>query len=397
MEQPGNWRLKALLAAELPESKYTHEEVGRALFDLSRSPDEKKYHLSKRGDGSEFLAERKYRPLSYDEGEFQEPTHARELAKSDRKLSESDLEEGIDLDRYMGRMLINETTSEKDVLWREQLLDSVVMGAEEAKVARDLATVIEVNTRQGDHPVRADEIFAQKVARGAGIEFDEIDWSQQTWDVEKYGLGAYVTEELIDHAIVDIIDQNIRWLGAAVENSINRVWLNDLVDNADSTNDVETNAGTSAPFGTDLTALLEARNNVVAGNWPAPDTMVMHDEFQLGLISGNNTDILKKSNEAGAFDAKDDINNEFPAGLFGLDDAAVVPDGPYNGSNTWGYAADGEFGAVLYPQEFDYVYVYRDLETKDFDDPIRDLEGANVRAQFDAGLGQSSAVARIKN
>lgn len=396
MERPGNWRLKGMLSAALPESSYTHEEMGEAFYSLAQQPEVKEHHLSQRPSERKPPAVReKIRPLSYG-GDYAETSHARSLAKNDSKISKKELQNGVDLDKYMGRMLLNESTSEKDVLWREQLLDTIVMGAEEAKVARDAATVLEVNTKKGDHPVRADEIFAGKVAEGAGIPFDEIDFSQQSWNATKFGLGAYITEEVIDHAMVDLIDQNLRWLGAATENALNRVFMNALVDGPDSSNDVETNAGTTAPFGTDLDQLLEARNNIIGGNWPAPDTIVMHDEFQLGMVAGNNDQNLLFSNRAGQYDAKD--NGEFPAGLFGLEDAHLVPDGPYNSSsNTWGYAADGEFGAVMYPRDLMYVYMYRDLETKDFEDPIRDLEGANVRGQFDAGVGQSSAFARIKN
>lgn len=406
MERPGNFRLKAMLAAALPECNYSSEEIGHAMYELAGSPDAKRHHLSQAPRGSQTApAEVTIRPLSYEDKQhstgkksstgYNEPAAARELAKSDSKVKQKELNQGIDLDKYMGRMLINESTTEKDVLWREQLLDTIIMGAEEAKFARNASFVIETDTKKGDHPVQGDDIFAPEIAEGAGIPFNEQNATTVSWDADKHGLGAYVTENLIDHALIDVIDFNIRHLGRAVENSINRRFHNTVIDNAASGNDVETNAGTSAPFGTDLDALLEARNNVIGGNWPSPDTMLMHDEFQLGITAGNNDQNLLFANRAGNMDALGD--GEFPAGLFGLQTAEVVPDGPYSGSNTWGYAADGEFGAVMYPRELAFTYIYRDLETKDFDDPIRDIEGANVRAQFDAALGQSGAFARIKN
>lgn len=400
MERPGNWRFKALLSAALPESPYDSESIGNALISLSQQPEVKQHHLSKRPSWAETShAQVNIRPLSYEtqqystgrktSAEYKEPGYARDLSA----FSERDLQRGVDLDAYAGHMLVNESFSEKDVLWREQLLDTIVMGAEEAKVARDAATVIEVNTRRGDHPVRADEIFAPEIAEGTGIPFDEIDWSQQSWDADKFGLGAYITEELIEHSLVDIIDQNIRWLGAAVENALNRRFMNVLVDNPDTGNDVAINPS-DTPAEVDFIELFRARNNVVGQNFPAPDTIVMHDEFELGMFADSNNNALF-ANRLGDQSAR--AAAQVPE-VASLSNRLTVPDGPYNSSsNTWGYASNDEIGAVAYPQELMYLYMYRDLETKDFTDPIRDIEGANVRGQFDAGIGQSSAFARLKH
>lgn len=403
MERPGNWRFKALLASALPEAPWSAEEMGRALVSVAQDPETKQHHLSKRKAGAYTHPPRqRIRPLGYADkthstgrktaAEYKEPSYARELSD----YNETQLRQGVDLDEYMGRMLVNESFTEKDVLWREQLLDTIVAGAEEAKVARDVANVVEVNTRRGDHPVRADEIFAPEIAEGGTIPFDEVDWSQQSWNADKFGLGAYVTDTLVDHALVDIIDQNIRWLGAAVENAMNRRFMNTLVDNPDSNNDVSVGAGNSFPFGFDLDPVVHARDTILNQKYGNADTIVMHPEFHTGLTMGNNDNNLIFDNRAGEWSMAD--GRTYPNGLFGISEGAMVPDGPYNSSsNTWGFAADGEFGAVMYPQEFMYLYLYRDLESKDFEDPIRDIEGANVRAWFDAGLGQKSAFSRLSN
>lgn len=392
MERPGNWRLKGLLAAAIPDSPYTAREMGRGFENLAGRDGVKKHHLSKRDLQHQRPASEKIRPLSerYESEGYKEVGAARTLAKNDAKLKERELEQGVDLDKYMGRMLLNDSTSEKDVLWREQLLDSVIQGAEEAKVARDAATVIEVDTKKGDHPVRGDDIFAEEIAEGAGIPFNEQNFSTNSWDADKYGLGAYITEEMIDHALIDIIEMNVRHLGRATENALNRVFMNELVDNVDSNNDHEVNPA-NTPAELDFIDLFAARNNVIAGNWPAPDTIVMHDEAELGIFADSNNNALF-ANRLGDDSAR--RNAAIPE-VANLSNAFVVPDGPYDGSNTWGYGANGEVGAVMYPQELMFVYLYRDLETKDFEDPIRDLEGANVRGQFDAVWGQSSAGARL--
>lgn len=405
IEREGNWRLKALLAAALPEHQLSPEDVGEAMLYLERNPEVKQYHLAKRDDYEPeapeplrartlaAMPDRQIRPLSYDEGEYNEVAHARELAGStDTSWDEADLRRGVSLDEYMGRTLVSGTTAEKDVLWREQLLDAVIQGAEEVQFAREATNFVEVDTRKGDHPVRGDDVFAPKVAEGAGIEFDELDWSQQSWDTEKRGLGAYITEELIDHALVDLIEQNIRHLGRAVENSFNRITINELVDNANESVSFTTSA-TDGIQNTNLSYVFQARDAVVKDNWPEPDSMIMHNKFELGFIVEDRNNV----NFANRADTGDYIREAALPSVANITDMFTVPDSVYNGSNTYDWSGtSNDRGAVTYVSDLMFTYMYRDLETKDFEDPIRDLEGANVRAQYDAALGQDDAACRIE-
>jgi hypothetical protein len=403
MERDGNWRLKAMLAAALPEHPLTSDDVGEALLYMERNPEVKEYHLSKRDDfdtsaPEQFRArtlsampERQIRPLSYGDGEFAEPSEARELADSG-SFNERDLEEGVSVDEYAGRMLVSGTTQNKDVLWREQLLDTVIQGAEEVQFARDATNFVEVDTKKGDHPVRGDDVFAPKTAEGAGIEFDELDWSKQSWDTEKRGLGAYITEEMIDHALVDLIEENIRHLGRAVENSFNRITINELVDNANESVSFATSA-TDGIQNSNLSYVMQGRDAVVKDNWPEPDSMIMHNKFELGFIIEDRNNV-NFANRAGSGDY---IRDAALPSIANITNMYTVPDSVYNGSNTYDWSGtSSDRGAVTFVSDLMFTYMYRDLETKDFDDPIRDLEGANVRAQYDAALGQADSACRIE-
>lgn len=408
IERDGNWRFKAMLAAELPEHPLTHEQVGEAFLYLERNPEVKRYHLSKRSDFDPDAPEglrhktlaadpnRRIRPLAegYDDAGYNEPTYARELAEDTTNWDTKTLKEGVSTDEYIGRLLTSTTAQEKDVLWREQLLDVVVQGAEEVQFIRDATNFVEVQTQQGDHPVRGDDVFAPLTSEGGGIEFDELDWSQANWNTEKRGLGAYITEELVDHALVDIIEENIRYLGRAVENSFNRIGLNELVDNANENVTFSTTA-TNNVQNTDPTFVFEARDAIVKDSWPEPDSIVMHNKFHLGFSTSSNNNLMF-ANRAGTQEYLQNATLPPVAGL-PVANQYVAPDSVYNGGNTYDWSgSSGDRGAVVYVEDLMFTYMYRDLETKDFDDPIRDLEGANVRAQYDAALGQTDAACRIE-
>lgn len=400
MERPGNWELKAMLAAEIPEHPLSHEEVGEAMLYFSHNAEEKSHHLSKRDETDPYRQldekgiDRKIRPLAHG-GDFAEESYARELAKdSDTPYDERQLKRtGVSSTDYVGRTLVDGTTSQKDILWREQLLDTVVRGAEEVQWARDAINMVDVQTTKGDHPVRGDDEFADKVAQGASIPFDELDWSQQSWDTEKRGRGAFITEELVEDALVDVIEENLRHIGRSVENGFNRIVTNEIIDNPGNDNSVGSSA-TDGIQNANMSYLFEAIRLVTSSNFPNPDSMVMHPKFEAGF-SVSDHDNLNYANRAGS-DAYVRTGALPDTGAISSGNMYVVPGSVYNGSNTYDWSGTtDDIGAVVYSRDFMYGYMYRDLETKDFDDPIRDLEGANVRAQYDASLAQTNSAAQI--
>lgn len=396
MEREGNWRFKALLAAEHPESPYRQEDIGKALLSLAENPETKQRHLAKRPDSAwtqpavRTLRVADFETQEYSTGPsssapYKEPEYAREL------LGDSKVEQYLDLDQYMGRMLVDEQTSEKDILWREQLLDTIVAGAEENKVARDASFVVDVDTKKGDHPIREDELFAPQIAEGAEIPTDEIDWTQQSWSAQKHGLGARVTDELMRQSLIDVMELNIRNLGAAMENALNRDYINEVVDNADSGNDHEVNPSNREVDVDDINRLMTEVEEQALG---PSDTLVIHPKAKQGLLtqeSNNNLVFVNRS------DSRDVLYGRNIPEILDLDTAVSLRSNVYTGSNTWDWTATGEFGAVAYVRQQMFTYLYRDLETKDFSDPIRDLEGANVRGWWDTKVGNSSAFARMSH
>jgi len=73
----------------------------------------------------------------------------------------------------------------------------------------------------------------------------------------------------------------------------------------------------------------------------------------------------------------------------------------YDGAGTWGYTDSDDIGAVAYDSENIHVVMYspsgQDIEIKDYDDPIRDLQGVNGRIFCDAIYTQQRSAATVSH
>lgn len=378
----GNWRLKGMFLAELPKTEFDGKTLARA-WPTTKS-------------------EYRFLGSEYDDHQFYSPDRTiliEEDSTAHRQLSdvtkESDWDsagdemESIHADRLIKRALAFGSTSEElDTLWREQLMDTVIEGSRKAQIARDAATVINVETTSGNHPRGADDRFAREVAQGGAIRDDGEDYDNDVaWDTTKFGEGARATDELIDHSLIDYIEQQVEWIGRQCENALNRQWLTELVDNASTTVDAsgEDNRGWAT--------INEGIHQVELNDF-TPDSVVVHPTFfKTMLDTAESNTLIPFANEFGDDSGIRD-RMVFPLlGLEGFRGSAGVYDP--DGSSTWDYTGADETGAVVYDSDLIGLYMYRDIEIKDYEDPIRDLEGVNARIQTDAQYHQPDSAAAL--
>jgi hypothetical protein len=390
----GNWRFKGLMLAAL-DRDVTAEDVAKAWPGRNK------------GD-YRFLAEHPNRDI---EMEMQrtavaEPGEERHRLLHDyavdadvpKRLSATsggieEKGEAIEarVDDAIPRMLFASSSNEQvNTLFREQLLETVMEGAERRKIAQDAATVHNVETRSGDVPVASDEVYAPAVAQGGEIRDESEQYATVSWDCTKYAQGSRVTDEEVDQAMVDEIERKIQKVGAAVQNSINRDFLNTLVD--------EANGAHTAADGAGYQALNEAYGVVDEEDF-IPNTYVTHPAFRTALAADTN---LAYANRAGTADV---LENREEASLFGdianLDTHAGASSKTYDsGTETWDYSATGETGAVVYDDSHLHLFLYsangEGMEIKDYEDPVRDLQGVNARQYVDTDYSQERAAARVE-
>jgi hypothetical protein len=294
----------------------------------------------------------------------------------------------IHSDRAIKRALaFEDSIANLDTLFREEIRETVIQGARKQQIARDAATVINVDRQRGDHPRGPDDEFAPKVAEGGAIEDNAGEHDTVEWSTEKYGVGMAATEELLNQSLVDVISQNMEFLGRQCENALNRAFITELVDNAGSSVDAsaENNRGVAA---------INAGIEQVELNDFMPDSVVQHPKFTKTLFdTAENNAIIPFAND---FGDDEGIRDRVAFPLLGLE-GFRASNGMYDpaGSNTWDYDANGETGAVVYDSDNIAAYLFRDVEMKEYDDPIRDLEGINARIEFDVQYHQPNSAAEI--
>jgi Phage capsid family. len=140
---------------------------------------------------------------------------------------------GAPLDDSIKRMLFSSATNEEvDILFREQLLETIMEGSQRRQIARDVSNVLNVDTRRGDIPIAEDDRTGRRTAEGAEIRDSGEDYTTVEWNCAKVAAGSRITEEMVDHGIVDLIERQVEDVGRRVENSINEVFLTNAVDEA---------------------------------------------------------------------------------------------------------------------------------------------------------------------
>jgi len=398
---PGNPRLKGLFLAAADGSGHTAREVGEAWID---SPAERKRHLShvEKSDDTRagriltVPAEQSYSPGQRgDIKNTRENAVARTLARKEFSGGSADAlnedgerflagSKGMDKDKYVKRALLNNSVAELDVLFREELETTVIQGAAPRKIARDAANVFNVTKKTGDLPRGSDQAYAEKGSQGAPIRTGDKSFDTVSFDTERYGAGFEITDELIRQSEPDVLEVLVRDAGAQVENAINRVFINNLVDNAGQEHDT---AGSNQ----DVTMVNKAVEQVELQDFVA-DTMVQHPKFKTALFEDSN---LAYANRAGSDDT---IRNREFNPLLGLEMMSMSA-GAYNeGAQSWDFGANGDIGAVAYQRDHAALVLWDDfdLEMEEYDDPIRRLSGGNVVSYADSVYRQPDAAARVK-
>lgn len=398
--EPGNARLKGLFLAGLPNTDTTPEEVGRAW---PTDPKERQRHLEASDHHRALSApvSQQYTPGKHGNiKERPESGVARTLARDE--FGDDDYEkflagqESMDKDQYIQRALLNDSVTELDVLFREELETTFIMGAQPRKIFRDAANVRNVTKRKGDIPRLSDQVYAQVHGHSDEIRTGQEGFDTVAYETQKVAQGFEISDALMAESEPDSFEALARKTGASVENTINRICLVDLVDNANQSFDADVGGTTDA---TATQALNGAATKVDLQDLGEPDQAVVHPEFEQDIFDDTNVVYANRSGET------EPLQDRLMGDIMGLT-RWKASDGTYanagdtktlSTSNTWGYGADGEIGAVTFVQDMFNLVVWQDfdMETKSYEDPIRDLQGQNVRSWVDAVYGQTDAAATI--
>lgn len=338
--QPGNWRLRGLLLAAFTDPA----TVGQA-WPIGPRNEQPMVALASRGAD----------------------TNERALARSQYGIDAITENEHVPLDVYISRMLTTESATELDVLWRDAIVDSVQRGADIRRNARDAATVTPVEARKGTVPIDDSTPFARTGARSASASFNETDYQGEDYDCETHDQGFAVTDAQVDQQEVGQIEWEIQRGGEAVENAINRQFINTLLDSGTAYDSDQANNAASIKH-----LLMKASETAADEDFDPTDTVYMHPEYESELFGNNQAfGVSAPEDSAASYEA---LGHEF------FTQSGTAYD---SGTNTYGFESDGDFGALVYGKAFVHIPVYRDVDVSEIEDPIRDIQGGVARAETD--------------
>lgn len=404
--EQGNWRFKGLYLAALENSGVSSEDMAKAWPKAKKGD----YRFLQANEDRSLEAEmnrttvgeagtERYRTLKDYAVNVEKSQLPKHLSGSNH-IEDGDGMIEARLDDAIPRMLFAASDHEEvNQLFREQLYEVVQEGREIVKVAREASDVINPTTRQGDMTIPSDQQFAPPMAQGSEIRDDREQYTNVSWNCTKHGEGARVTDETMDQAMVDVIERNIQFLGASVENSINREFVRELIDNAAGNHDTE---GTDQGY----SALNSAVGEVDKAGF-RPNTYLTGAQYRTPLFADSNLAYAQRAGTNEVLRNREDA--PIVGDIAGLDMHASSHEDVYAGvdddewdtpANTFGFESDGDLGAVVYNRDRIHTFIYgpdgNDIEIKDYDDPIRDLNGVNARVHVDCQYSQARSSATIE-
>ena len=409
--QNGNWRFKGLLLAGL-EHGASREDYARAWPTTTQKSS---YRILNRHPTKSAETEM----VDSIKGEHGSPEHrllkqyaddnnavSKTLAAKSPTESDDGKALGCPTDDAIKRTLFASSTNEEvDTLFREQLVETIMEGSRRRQIARDVSNVLNVDTRKGDIPVAEDDRSGRRTAEGAEIRDDGESYTTLSWDTTKVTAGSRVTEEMVDHGIVDLIERHVQDVGRRIENSINEVWLTNAVDAAVANGQsVEFDSAQDDPG---YQALNSLYGQIDRADF-LPNTFVTTPGFRTEVFSNDSLRFAQRSGSDDvvrerAFDPLLDMEH-VGASLNSYDtDGRNVAGG---GDNTWeftdedGDAVSDGIGCLQLDTERNHLILYNpngtDIEVKDYDDPIRDLQGVNARIHVDQEFDQARSAGVIQ-
>lgn len=277
------------------------------------------------------------------------------------------------------RDAINDST-----LVQEEIMGTIFEGAEPAKCWRDIIPISTAESYQTRIIKGESGYYADEVSEGGAIPIDTENYTAITVPIKKYGKRPVITNELIDDCQFDIVERELRKAGMAMENQLNRIVLNEILDN------VSTN--TLNPAGTHFAVsdIALARSKILKANWPGVDTLVTHPTAEGYLLQDSN---LAYASYAGT-----------TSPLYTGQLIKLMGCTPYTctvteqaSSPVWDDTTAGSdvTALVLSSQDLGVIRMKQDLKVENYDDPIHDIVGISLLMRYGAKVVNETAACKI--
>lgn len=268
-------------------------------------------------------------------------------------------------------------------LVQEEVYNTVIEGAEPFHCMREVVPTVNTNTYSVRFVKGEAGTYADKVAEGSAIDIDTQTYSKTDITIDKYGTRPLITNELIEDALFDVVELELKKAGARMENKLNRVILKGLLDG------ITTN--TLSPEGPHIQVsdIAMAISKVKKQNY-LPNILVTHPTSEAYLLQDSNLAYVSYAGSPGALrqgDVGSTIMGIKPYTCTATDAA----------SPTWDdtTAASDVTALVLSKEDIAALCMRRDLSIEQYDDPIHDLIGMSLTMRYGFGMLREQAGCKI--
>jgi HK97 family phage major capsid protein len=302
-------------------------------------------------------------------------------AERSRMLNKESFKKTVGEDVH--KLLQNEATAIADsTLVQEEVYKTVIEGTEPVKCMRDVFPIIKTDSYSIRFVKGAAGTYAEKVAEGAKIGIDTQTYSKQDITIDKYGTRPLITNELIEDALFDVVELELKKAGAKIENALNRQCLYQML-----TGTYKIATSTMSPAGAHITIsdIAQAVGKVKKQEY-LPDVLLLHPTAEAYLLQDSNLAYVSYSGGPGAL-RQGNIGNT----IMGLKPYTCTATDA--ASPTWDdtTAASDVTAVVLSKKDFGAICMRRDLTIEQYDDPIHDLVGISLTMRFGADVLRETA------
>jgi hypothetical protein len=251
-----------------------------------------------------------------------------------------------------------------------EVANVVAEGANQSKCWFKVLPVYTIKGNAYIHAFGETGMYAAEVPEAAEIPNRTQDYGAATFAIKKYAQSPKISNEMVEDAVVNAIEEEIKFAAKAVLNKCEQVCNNEMLEQTTSTHD-------TAAANQGLKAVAAAIANL-RGQGFMPDAIVMHPELEAMCLQDMTPGNYFPGQSIGQGDAM------VPQGLLGLKwytcGVADVAAGTY----TWDYDANDEIGGqVVDSSRAGGIAVARPLTVKQYDDPIHDLQGMAISMRMD--------------
>lgn len=277
------------------------------------------------------------------------------------------------------RELLLSTKIESTTLLQTEMFNTIKEGAQPAICFRNAVEILPMDDNQLTVPIGEGGAYAAEVAEGAEVPIRNEDFTTVTYTAHKDAERPLITNEMIADCKYPLIERAVKRAGRALENKLNQRMLTEMLDSAGNEHDT---AGTNQG----ITAIADAIALVKDDGW-IPDSIILSSRAEAAL--------LKQYVPTGYTGSDAAQSGRLPS-LLGLRPfSTTVTDA--SSTYTWGYAADGNIGMLVYDSSVcGGIGMRQDIQIEEYSDPIRGMKSMVATARWAVGTEQADAICRIE-